>query len=150
VLPYQTSANGYLGIAGRKKIYRTLGREIRFRSIASAAAPFRDMCGSMRRPPARSRQRCPTGTPQVGQGTEDNCFLVSFAIFIRMRFPQKPPQNCPIWHIWYPFRTFSKNQFGENVPAENRAPLRLAPLARWHAAVVNSLLLRNHRQRCCI
>ena len=34
------------------------------------------MCGSMRRPPASTTQRRPEETPQIGHGTDDNCFLV--------------------------------------------------------------------------
>jgi hypothetical protein len=92
---WAVSSGGQSPIIGRirswPRIYRTLGRRILFRSIASAAAIFRLKCGSRRRPPARSRQQRPIGTPQIGQGTEDNCFLVSAAILIRIRLRQKPP-----------------------------------------------------------
>jgi len=35
-------------------------------------------------PPEASMQRLPTGTPQVGQGTDDNCLGVISLIFIRL------------------------------------------------------------------
>ena len=44
-----------------------------FVSMASAAESFRSICNSERSAPEWSRQRCPAATPQVGQGTEDNC-----------------------------------------------------------------------------
>jgi hypothetical protein len=38
-------------------------------STASIAHSFRSMCGSVRNPPACSKQRFPAATPHVGQGT---------------------------------------------------------------------------------
>src|SRR3984957_10720889 len=47
-----------------------------FVSTASTAASFRSKCGSTRRPPECSSQRCPLAAPQLGQGTDDSCFGV--------------------------------------------------------------------------
>jgi hypothetical protein len=52
-------------------------------SIASTAASFLSRCGSERGPPECSTQRSPTPTPQVGQGTDDNCSGVSSFFFTR-------------------------------------------------------------------
>jgi hypothetical protein len=52
-------------------------------SIASTAASFLSTCGSARRPPECSTQRSPIPTPQVGQGTDDNCSGVSSFFFTR-------------------------------------------------------------------
>jgi hypothetical protein len=65
-------------------------RGLLFRSIASAAASFRSMCGSRRGPPACSTQRCPTATPHVGQETDNTCFLVKSLIFIGMGYSVGP------------------------------------------------------------
>jgi len=51
-------------------------------SMASAAESFRSICNSERSAPECSRQRCPAATPQVGQGTEDNCAGVRSFILI--------------------------------------------------------------------
>ena len=55
-----------------------------FVSTASAAASFRSKCGSTRRPPECSPQRCPAAAPQLGQGTENNCLDVRSFILIRI------------------------------------------------------------------
>src|SRR5271168_3205604 len=52
-------------------------------SLASIAASFLSTCGSERGPPECSTQRSPTPTPQVGQGTDDNCSGVSSFFFTR-------------------------------------------------------------------
>ena len=53
-----------------------------FVSMASAAESFRSICNSERSAPECRRQRCPAATPQVGQGTEDNCAGVRSFILI--------------------------------------------------------------------
>ena len=58
-------------------------------SIASIAASFRSVCGSLRKPPECNRQRCPAETPQEGQRTEDNCLSVKSRILMRMRLQRK-------------------------------------------------------------
>jgi hypothetical protein len=66
--------------------------ELRFkrllsRSTTSITISFLSVCGSLRRPPACSRQRCPAGTPHIGHGSEGNCFLVKSLIFIPEMLP---------------------------------------------------------------
>ena len=51
-------------------------------SKASIALSFRSMCGSLREPPAASKQRIPAATPHIGQGTASNIFAVSSRIRI--------------------------------------------------------------------
>jgi hypothetical protein len=47
------------------------------------AANFRSKWGSVRGAPECITQRFPAATPQVGQGTEDNCSGESSFLFIR-------------------------------------------------------------------
>jgi hypothetical protein len=67
-------------------------------SIASIAASFRSVCGSLRKPPECNRQRCPAETPQEGQRTEDNCLSVKSRILMRMRLLQERYKNRSIPH----------------------------------------------------
>jgi hypothetical protein len=66
--------------------------------MASAAESFRFTCGSERRAPECSKQRAPAATPQVGQGTETNCFGVRSAILI-------PLESYKTWRNTVPFET---------------------------------------------
>jgi hypothetical protein len=52
-------------------------------STASIAHSLRSMCGSVRSPPACSKQRFPAATPHVGQGTASKCLGVMSPILIR-------------------------------------------------------------------
>jgi hypothetical protein len=56
-----------------------------FDSAASIAANFPSTCGSLRRPPAASKQRIPATTPHVGQGTASNILAVKSLILIECR-----------------------------------------------------------------
>src|ERR1700687_4156852 len=47
-----------------------------------------------------SRQRCPAGTPQVGQSTEANCFLVKSRILIRTRMLQSSRRTFHFGTLW--------------------------------------------------
>src|SRR5882724_2050979 len=61
-------------IADGKWIYQSLWPPWPlFFSIASAAESFRSTCGSVRGEPECNKQGSPGPTPQVGQGTDDNC-----------------------------------------------------------------------------
>jgi hypothetical protein len=51
-------------------------------SIDSTAESLRSTCGSDRGVPDCSRQRFPGAAPHVGQGTDNNCFVVSSLFFI--------------------------------------------------------------------
>jgi len=72
-------------IADGKRIYQSVWPpRALFFSIASAAESFRSTCGSVRGLPECSKQGSPAPTPQVGQGTDDNCSGVKSLIFIRI------------------------------------------------------------------
>src|SRR5882672_7530289 len=54
--------------------------------MASTAESLRSTCGSVRGEPECSKQRSPAATPQVGQGTDDNCSGVRSLIRIRIEY----------------------------------------------------------------
>jgi hypothetical protein len=56
-------------------------RFLRFASTASAAESFRSRCASLRGTPLCSSQTSFVAAPQVGQGTESVCFMVSSLLF---------------------------------------------------------------------
>ena len=64
-------------------------------AIDSAAESFRSTCGSERGAPECSKHRSPDATPQVGQGTENNCFAVKSFILIRILCDKPSPKAVP-------------------------------------------------------
>src|SRR6266849_2465661 len=62
-----------VGVPRFPRLARDCMRWNLFASMASAAASLRSTCDSERSALECSRQRCPGGTPHVGQPTEDNC-----------------------------------------------------------------------------
>jgi hypothetical protein len=77
--------------------------------MASAAESFRSTCGSERGAPECSKQRAPAATPQVGQGTETNCFDVRSAILIRLESDKTCRNTVPFGALYIlarrPFRS---------------------------------------------
>src|SRR6266446_1565387 len=66
--------------------------------MASIAANFRSTCDSERGPPEFSTQRFPAATPHVGQGTEDNCLVVSSLFFTLVECAHSQSRICSILH----------------------------------------------------
>jgi hypothetical protein len=54
-------------------------------ATASTAANFRFTWGTLRGAPEYSSQRIPAATPQVGQGTDNNCLGVKFFVLTEHR-----------------------------------------------------------------
>ncbi len=68
-------------------------RAVLFVSIASAAESFRSTCGSLRRAPEYNKQRSPTATPQIGQGTARNSFGARSLILIETVYRETLPKT---------------------------------------------------------
>ena len=94
----------------------------------------------MRSPPACSRQRCPTGTPHIGQTTEDNCFFVNSPIFIRGECHEGQQASCSF-----------RNSFGETAHMPTHRPASLSPCHSIFTVLEPSFLKTYGRKRavCC-
>jgi len=70
-------------------------------------------------PPEASMQRLPTGTPHVGQGTEDNCLGVNSLIFIRTGCDKMDLMVCSQLHTHC-----SHISYRQEIPAASYCSLR--------------------------
>jgi hypothetical protein len=84
---------GRSGMGPGKTVIRCL--PVLFFSTNSAASNLRSVCGVKRSPPVLNSQRFPIGALQVGQATEDSCFLVSCLRFMQKRYGASSRQTVP-------------------------------------------------------
>jgi hypothetical protein len=70
---------------------------VRFFSRNSITANLRSICGFERGAPVLSTQHLPAGTPQVGQGMENNRWCVSSFFFIPTEGADIQPRNLSSW-----------------------------------------------------
>jgi hypothetical protein len=83
-----------------RRLERDWVRRKRLDSMASAAESFRSTWGSERGAPEWRRQRSPTATPQVGQGTEESCADVRSFIRMRREYDKKNGKAVRFGTLW--------------------------------------------------
>jgi hypothetical protein len=96
-----------------RRLERDWVRRKRLDSMASAAESFRSTWGSERGAPEWRRQRSPTATPQVGQGTEESCAEVRSFIRIRREYDKKNGKAVRFGTLWEEYLARAQGGPGE-------------------------------------